>query len=229
LHGLDPATGKTVWKVEQKECFGSPVRITLDGIEAAAMPKGDIVRANDGKKLAVGASKNYYQSAVVHGDTIYSMRHDAFSDEDGSELMTAVKVQKAAGGEYEYETDKLWETKIPSGYASPLYFDGLLYNSKNNVGLIAFDAATGKSVFTKRFNGLGENYPSMAQAGGMLFISGQSGKTFVGQAGRKFQELAANPLCEEGDQLVGAPFFEGECIYFRTHQFLFCFGRPPTK
>ena len=79
MHGLDPATGKTVWKAKHKECYGSPVRVQVGDTEAAVMPKGDVFRASHGKKLASQASTNYYQSAVVQGDIVYSMRHDAFS------------------------------------------------------------------------------------------------------------------------------------------------------
>jgi len=223
LHGLDPADGKTAWKIKHKECYGSPVRAQVGGTEVVVMPKGDVFRATDGMKLASQAAVNYYQSAVVQGDVVYSMRDDCFSDEDGSPKAMAVRLKPAPDGTI--ITEKLWETTARSGFSSPLCADGLLYNSKNKIGVVAFDASTGRTVWTARLNmGDAENYPCITRAGPYLYVPDQRGRTSVLQAGRGYKEVAFNQLCDQGDQMIGAPLFVGDRMYVRTHKFLFCIG-----
>jgi len=223
LHGLDPANGRIVWRTAHKECYGSPVRARVGDTEAAVMPKGDIFRASDGKKLASRASTNYYQSALVHGDVVYSMRSDSFSDEDGSPRMMAVRLKPAPDGGI--TTEKLWETKEPSGFSSPVCADGLLYNSVNKVGLSVFEAATGQVVYSRKLSfGNVENFCSITRAGPYLYIPDQSGRTWVVQLGREYKEVGLNQLCDKGDQMIGAPLFVGNRLYIRTHRFLFCKG-----
>jgi outer membrane protein assembly factor BamB len=221
--GLDPATGKTAWSADYKECYGSPVRMTLGDTDLVVLPRGDIFRASDGKKLASGAAVNVYQSSVVQGDVVYSMRDDPFSEEDASSRMMAVRLKPAPEGGL--VTEKLWESTAKSGYSSPLCSEGLLYTSKNKIGVVAFDAATGAQVYAARLNhGGGENYPCIARAGAYLYVPSQNGKIAVLQPGREFKQLAMNDLSSPGDQLVGPLFFSGKRLYVRTHKFLYCIG-----
>jgi outer membrane protein assembly factor BamB len=221
--GLDPADGRTVWSADYKECYGSPVRMKLGDTELVILPRGDIFRAADGKKLASGAGVNVYQSSVVQGDVVYSMRDDPFSEEDGSAKMMAVRLKFSPEGGL--VTEKLWESAAKSGYSSPVCSDGLIYTSKNKVGVMALDAATGAQVYAARLNwGGGENYPCVARAGPYLYVPSQNGRIVVLQPGREFKELAMNDLTGPGDQLVGPLFFSGRRLYVRTHKFLYCIG-----
>lgn len=228
LHGLDPATGKTIWASQQKERYGSPVRATIGGVEYAVLTGGDVIRAHDGVKSATNAALNIYQSAVVHRDVVYSMRDDAFSTQDeASAAMMAVRLKPAADGTL--ATEKLWETKEKSGYSSPLYADGVLYNSRNKTGLLAFDAATGALLYEQKFSEMGskesfggENFPCLARAGKHLFVPLQTGRIFVVELGRQCWEVAVNSVCAGDDQLVAAPFFHRDRLYLRTHNFVFC-------
>jgi len=218
VHGIDPATGATVWKMPHKECYGSPVRARIGDAEVVVLPKGTVFRASDGGKLADQASTNYYQSAIVHGDRVFSMRNDNFSDEDAAARMMATRLAPSGA-------TKLWDTKEPSGYSSPLFLDGLLYVSVNKHGLVVIDADTGQKVYSKKFPGeIAENYPCIAHAGAYVFIPTQNGRTWVIKPGRDYQEVAVNQVCEAGDQMVGAPFFSGSRLYLRTHRFLVCIG-----
>lgn len=223
LHALDPATGKTAWTAPHKDCYGSPVRVTVGDTEAVVMPKGNVYRATDGKKLATGAAVNYYQSATAEGDVVYSMRDDAFTDDkDGSAKMLAVKLITKDDGTLTVQ--KLWETAKPSGYGSPLSLDGVLYASRSKLGLSTFNAKSGAGLTTERVKTGGENYPSVAACGGHLYVPFQDGKVGVMKAGREPELVATNDLGLQDDQLVGGPFFAGNRLYLRTHKFLFCIG-----
>lgn len=230
LHGLDSATGKTVWKVKQKERYGSPVRATIAAIEYAVLTGGDVIRASDGMKAATNAALNIYQSAVVAGDVVYSMRDDAFSTQDnGSPGMMAVRLKPGADGNL--TTEKSWETKEKNGYSSPLFADGVLYNSRNKSGLTAIDATTGAVLYDQKFSDIGnkdsfgaENFPCLARAGKYLIVPFQAGRISVVELGCEYKEVAVNRICEQHDQVVAAPFFHGNRLYLRTHKFLFCIG-----
>jgi hypothetical protein len=52
----------------------------------------------------------------------------------------------------------------------------------------------------------------------------RGGQIRVIKAGRAYQEVAVNSLCEQGDQMVGAPPFIGNRICIGTHKVLWCIG-----
>ena len=121
------------------------------------------------------------------------------------------------------------ETKEPSGFSSPLFADGVLYNSRNKFGLTAIDPATGAVLYNQPFNEPGdkasfgsENYPCLARAGKYLIVPMQTGRITVVELGREYKEVAVNRICEQHDQIVAAPFFHGNRLYLRTHKFVFC-------
>lgn len=158
------------------------------------------------------------------------MRDDAFSTQDeASPAMMAVRLKPGADGTLTIE--KLWETKEPSGFSSPLFADGVLCNSRNKYGLTAIDAATGAVLYKRKFSDFGnkegfgaENYPCLARAGKYLNVPMQTGCLSVNELGREYKEVSVNRICEQHDQIVAAPFFHGNRLYLRTHQFVLCIG-----
>jgi Protein of unknown function (DUF1592)/Protein of unknown function (DUF1588)/Protein of unknown function (DUF1595) len=176
------------------------VRTKIGADEVVVMPKGDVFRAPDGKTLASGAAVNDYPSAVVSGDVVYSMRDDAFSDEDGSAKVRAVRLTAKGGA---VAVQKLWEANKPSGYGSPLVFGDVLDTSRGKLGLLAFDAKSGKALSTERVKTGAENYPGVVAAGGYVFAAFQDGRVGVAVAGREPKVLRTNELDLKDDQLVG--------------------------
>jgi len=246
LQGLDTASGKTAWKVDHDEYFGSPVRAEVGGTELVVMPMGNVYRASDGKLLGKGAAINSQLTASVHGDTVYSAWDESFSSVKGPKLppganylVMAVRLKATADGTI--ATEKLWETtERPGGYSSPVYHNGLIYNtcsrktdSGDKLHLVAFDATAGKLVYAHKL-GVGSwqnagNYPCTTHAGPYIYAPLDDGKMFVIKPGREYQEVAFNDLSkgglwQGGDQMVGAPLFVGNRIYVRTRNFLFCIG-----
>ena len=248
LHGLDLASGKTVWKVEQEEYYGSPVRAELGGTELVVVPMGNVYRASDGKLLAKGAAINSQLTASVHGDVVYSAWDESFNDKKGpklpagaSHLSMAVRLKANADGTI--ATEKLWETtERPGNYSSPLYHDGLIYNKcntteANKYHVVVFDAATGQVVYRsppRAVNKGTDPHPCITLAGPYIYGPFDSGQMWVFKPGREFQEVATNTLAKGGlgasltqedhDQMTSPPFFLGSRMYIRTHKFLWCIG-----
>jgi hypothetical protein len=248
LHGLDPASGKTVWKVEQEEYYGSSVRAELGGTELVVVPMGNVYRASDGKLLAKGAAINSQLTASVHGDVVYSAWDESFNDKKGpklpagaSHLSMAVRLKANADGTI--ATEKLWETtERPGNYSSPLYHDGLIYNKcntteANKYHVVVFDAATGQVVYRsppRAVNKGTDPHPCITLAGPYIYGPFDSGQMWVFKPGREFQEVATNTLAKGGlgasltqedhDQMTSAPLFVGSRMYIRTHKFPWCIG-----
>ena len=247
LHGLDPASGKTVWKMDQQEYYGSPVRADVGGAELVVVPMGNVYRASDGKLLGTGAAINSQLTASVHGDTVYSAWDESFNDKKGPKLppgtnFLSMAVRLRAHADGTIATEKLWEqTARPGGYSSPIYYDGLIHNKvggeKNTFHVIAFDAATGQVVYKSPPRAVVKGtdpHPSITQAGPYIYGGFDSGQMWVFKPGREFQEVAFNTLAKGGlgasltqedhDQMTSPPFFVGNRMYIRTHKFLWCIG-----
>jgi hypothetical protein len=248
LYGLDPATGKAAWEVEQKERNGSPVRAMVGGMELVVMPYGNVYRASDGKRVAQEATCNGQLTAVVHGDVVYSSWDESFSGEGppkflakkGPYRMMAARLKPDKDGMI--ATERLWETEErPSSYSSPVYHDGLIYNKvdagKNQFQVVAFDASTGQVVYksTPRAVNKGTDpHPCITLAGPYIYGGFDSGQMWVFKPGREFQEVAFNTLAKGGlgahlgqedhDQMTSPPFFIGTRMYIRSHKFLWCIG-----
>jgi outer membrane protein assembly factor BamB len=247
LHGLDPASGKMVWKMEQEEYYGSPVRAELGGTELVVVPMGNVYRASDGKLLGKGAAINSQLTASVHGDTVYSAWDESFNDKKGPKLppgtnylTVAVRLKPNADGTI--ATEKLWEqTARPGGYSSPIYLDGLIYNKVDAGGhkfqVVALDAATGQVVCKsppRAVNRGTDPHPCITHAGPYIYGGFDSGQMWVFKPGREFQEVATNTLAKGGlgasltqedhDQMTSPPFFVGSRMYLRTHRLLWCIG-----
>jgi len=237
LHGLDPANGKTAWKMEQHEYYGSPVRANVGGTELVVLPMGNVYRASDGKLLGNGAAINSQLTASAHGDIVYSAWDESFNDKKGPKLLAgtnflSMAVRLKANADGTIATERLWEqTTRPGGYSSPIYYDGLIYN-KVDAGdkkfqVVALDAATGQVVYKsppRAVNKGTDPHPCITKAGPCIYGGFDSGQMWVFKPGREFQEVAMNTLLEKGDQMNGAPFFVGSRMYIRTHKFLWCIG-----
>jgi outer membrane protein assembly factor BamB len=247
LQGLDTASGKTVWKVEHEEYFGSPVRAEVGGIELVVVPMGNVYRASDGKLLGKEAAINSQLTASVHGDIVYSAWDESFNNKKGPKLppgtnYLSMAVRLKANADGMITTEKLWEqTARPGGYSSPLYHDGLIYNKcdagDHKFQVVAFDAATGQVIYRsppRAVNKGTDPHPCITRAGPYIYGPFDSGQMWVFKPGREFQEVATNTLAKGGlgasltqedhDQMTSAPFFVGSRMYIRSHKFLWCIG-----
>jgi len=100
--------------------------------------------------------------------------------------------------------------------------DGVVYDITQANHRSAIDARTGRIVAEKDLPlGKGKPYPSIAQAGGLLFVSSDNGTTLVMRPGRDFQVVTTNSL---GETFRSSPVFEQGRMYVRGYKHLFCIG-----
>jgi len=212
LIGLDPATGKELWRVPSAVKFGSPVVVEIGDTDVVITPSGDVFRAADGVALATGIGQLEYATPVVQEGIIYFIEKKATA------------VQLPANLDEPFASTQLWQAHVEGSrhYASSLIHDGLVYAISREESFSVLDAATGEIVYEHQFD-LGEGgnsaYPSITLAGDKLFVSAQSGATAVLQPGRTFRELARNKVEGFRSSLVS----EGTRMYVRAFDYLYCF------
>jgi outer membrane protein assembly factor BamB len=212
LIGLDPATGKELWRVPSAVKFGSPVVVEIGDTDVVITPSGDVFRAADGVALAIGIGHLEYATPVVQEGIIYFIEKKATA------------VQLPANLDEPFASTQLWQAHVEGSrlYASSLIHDGLVYAISREESFSVLDAVTGEIVYEHQFD-LGEGgnsaYPSITLAGDKLFVSAQSGATAVLQPGRTFRELARNKVEGFRSSLVS----EGTRMYVRAFDYLYCF------
>ncbi len=210
LTGLDPETGETVWTVTSKRRFGAPVALRTGGEDVVVTAHGEAVRAADGLVLARDLGSLEYGAPLVRADVVYF-------------IVNQGRAVRLTGGEGGVET--LWTTEPHRDryYASPVYAQGLLFAITRRQLLSAIDAATGEVVYAEDLRLGGTAYPSIAYAGGYLFISSDNGKTMVVEPGREFKPVGTNQL----DPFRSTPLFLGDRIYIRALEHLYCITEVP--
>lgn len=219
---LDPATGKELWRTPAQPKWGTSTVVELDGAEVIITPSGSFIRASDGKQLArTDKAKAEYSQPIVHAGVVYFIS-------DGSS--TARAVELPASADEPFTLTNVWTQNLPNTsrrhYGSAVIHDGLIYTIARNETYHVLDAKTGRVIteVEKLLGGGGTNsaYPSIALAGGKVFVSSQAGKTVVIEPGRTHKVLATNSL----DPFRSSPVFVGNRVYIRTMKHLYCIGSP---
>lgn len=109
-----------------------------------------------------------------------------------------------------------WSAAQAGAYMStPLLYGDLLYVTRWQGILLAFDAKTGERVYQQRL-GEGGAFTSSTVAGdGKLYIANEDGDVFVVKAGRTFEQLAKNTV---GELMFATPAISEGVIFFRTNR-----------
>jgi hypothetical protein len=222
LHALDPKTGRIAWEAQKaEESYGTPAIATIGNQAVAITPNGDVVRVSDGAIIAKDVGRASCTSPVVQGTTVVFV--DAYT--------TAVRLPDEMGDSVDVK--ELWLAELSGEfYASPVWHDGLVYAVSCLPSYYVLDTATGDMVLEKTpmdlppagSGGDGSTfvYPSVALAGGSLFISNNRGNTFVLEPGREYREKSRNDLPNGSG---GSVAFTGGRIYARDGDHLYCIGK----
>jgi outer membrane protein assembly factor BamB len=117
-------------------------------------------------------------------------------------------------------THVAWRMPTGASYVSSIvHYDGLLYMT-NDVGVLTCaDARSGERVWQLRLEGL--FFASPVAADGKIYLTSQTGDTFIVRAGRAPQLVATNDL---GERLVASPAISSGRLYVRSDGGLFAIG-----
>lgn len=213
---LDPRTGEEVWRAASDPRWGSPVVARVGGTDVVLTPAGDVFRADDGTRVASEIGSLQYATPLVQDGVVYFVEKRA----------TAVRLPAKLDAPFE----TVWEARLQGSrhYASPVVHEGLLYAISREQQFAILDAATGEVLHQSRLeldDKTNSAYPSLAVAGGKIFVGAENGTTVVLRPGRTYDEIARSSV--EGYR--SSPVFAGKRMYLRAFENLYCFESRAAK
>jgi outer membrane protein assembly factor BamB len=211
---LEKETGKERWRIARPglRSYCPPLIVEADGRTQMVLSGGKSVASYDpdtGKKLWLqhGPTEQFV-AGLVYADGLFFLtcgfpeRHLMAIRPDGSVA---------------------WHHKgVPAGYVpSPIAHSDYFYVVSDEGMAGCFEARTGKRMWLHR---LGAHHSSSpVSAGDYLYFPADDGTTYVLRAGPTFDVVAQNDLNE---QFSASPAISRGQIFLRTHENLYCIGRP---
>jgi outer membrane protein assembly factor BamB len=105
---------------------------------------------------------------------------------------------------------------------TPLVYDGLLYNCRDNGVLSVYDAKTGERKYQQRLaDGKTGFTASPVAAGGKIYFTGEDGDIYVIKAGPTFELISKNTM---GEVCMATPAISQGVLFFRTRGHLVAIG-----
>ena len=234
----DLESGKEKWKwAGNGPAYGSPVLMTVDGVQAIITPTADKMVAlgvADGKLLwEIPYTQGRYNAAtpIVSGKTlIYAGPNKG---------TTAVKIAKQGA---DLGSEALWANPDNSvQFNTPVVRDGLVYGISGLNSLFCVNADDGVTVWTaplgmkspdeskkaeepkkeedtgkgrRRGRGMGrDGYGSVVDAGSILVALTPSGEMTVFEPGKEFKQLATYKVASEGTYAY--PVLSGKRLFIK--------------
>jgi outer membrane protein assembly factor BamB len=226
IAAYDAKTGKQVWRTDRDEIstWGTPTLFSAGGRDQI-ITNGPTIRAYDAEtgKLVwkLGPNSEVTVGTPVVGDglvyitggyppvrPIYAVKPTANGD---------ITLPKEATSSEAIAWSNTAGTYIPT----PIYYGGILYTCGNEGILTAYDAKTGERIYRQRVGGGGSFSASPIAADGRLYFSNEDGDVIVVRAGRKYEELAKNPMKEV---IMSTPAISDGVIIIRTLGHVFGIG-----
>jgi len=213
LYALNAETGDQLWRAPARQRWGTPIHARAGEVDLVVSPGGEIVRLSNGQVIATNVSDLSYCAPIVDGGIVYFIQHGG----------KAIKLTTAGDGSVRAEAR--WETKPAKEryYASPLLHDGLIYAINQKAVFSVIDAKTGEVIHQRELD-LGKRstvYSSVTLGGRWLYVTGENGVTLVLEPGREPKQVARNEL----ERWRSSPVFDGERMYVRTRDRLYCIGK----
>jgi outer membrane protein assembly factor BamB len=228
---IDPATGKTLWKVERPtaaiqeapDAYTTPAVARPGGKVEIVVTGGDVITGHDpatGKELWRAGGLNpdndpWYRIVasplVVGGDLVVAPTR--------VRPMLAVR----AGGRGDVTgTHRVWSFAGGPDVPTPAT-DGTHVYVVSDKGIMAcLEARTGKELYVGQRLPPGTYSASPLLADGKVYATNEDGLTTVVKAGPAFEILAQNAL---DDYVLSSPAVAGGQIFLRTTHHLFSIGR----
>lgn len=218
---LDKRTGDEIWRKDRDEItsWSTPLIVEHGGQKQAIVNATGRVRSYDlsnGEILweASGMTVNVIPTPV-HVDGLVLVT----SGFRGNALL-AIRLEGATGDITDTESI-VWSLDKDTPYTpSPLLYDGQIYFTKTNDGILSsFNALTGEKYFGPvRLDKVANIYASPVGAAGRVYIAGRDGATMVIENGPEFKVLEINEL---DDGFDASPALVDKEIYLRGKSHLY--------
>ena len=250
MHGLEAATGKTAWKVPDAGSIASLIPVRIADTDAVTVHSGVIYRASDGKQLwknpqfKHGKGGGWGAPLFLDGRLyiiwlgVSSVTVADFSDVKDQPWKPKMRYLEISTNHRRPNGE--WLDR--SSPASPLVHDGLYYGLDEYGVLYAVDLETGKTLYRQEtgfdelhhYNAIGVA-ASPTLIGKNIVVMDNQGSALVFQPGRTFKKVAMNrietalrrdwPIPPQETLSNGPPVADGDRLYIRGEQYLYCIGR----
>jgi outer membrane protein assembly factor BamB len=220
--GLDRQTGKIVWKHDRPELpnYPSPTVLEVAGKPQLLMTGCHLVTSLNpltGKVLweIPGSTTECVTSPVTNGTLIYSS--GGYPD------------NHVAGIKADGSGEVVWQIGTRVYVPSMLIKNNRLHGVNDTGIAYCWDGSTGDELWKGRLQGAITSSPVLV--GDLIFVTNESGETFVYKAQADELEIVArNQL---GDECFATPTFSGKHIYTRVghrqdgnrQEYLYCLGK----
>ncbi len=218
---LDKATGQDKWRVARDEgsTWNTPLIVEHKGVTQVIVNGTKRTRSYDftsGELIweCGGQASNPVPSPVAANGIVYCMT--------GYRGYALKAIPLDAKGDITDTDQVLWERNSGTPYVpSPLLYDGLLYFTRSNNGILTcVKADTGEEVFAnERLGDVRNMYASITYADGKVYLTSREGNTVVIRHGPTLEILATNEL---GEGIDASPVFVGQELFLRSAQHLYC-------
>ena len=237
LHALDKRTGAKKWSTPLAEVdpperydgfagqrnaklgtFSTPLVIRAADRDEIILPVVNKLRAfapDDGKELwsADGLNPLVYGSPTLGEGVLVSC----------AGFFGSVIYLKPGGAGDVTAKRLFYERKMKKHtIGSPIVKDGHVYLCVTDGFMHCYELATGKLLWEERLpatGASGQTWGSAVLAGDLLYVTNQSGDTFILRAAPKFEVIATNPL---GELSNSTPALSDGEIFVRSHGALYC-------
>lgn len=223
LVALDRATGLEKWRARGiRESWNTPVLVKApngkDELVVAIFGKVLGFDPQSGKQLwSCNTDISWYMvpSVVAHEGVVYCI---------GGRTGGALAVRAGGSGDVT-STHRLWVGKKGSNVSSPIFHDGHLYWTHEQLSIAyCADAKTGRLVYEERLPRGGQFYPSAVFGDGKLYYTSRTGQTFVVAARPQFELLSVNDL-NDRSLFHASPAIADGRLYIRSDRQLYCIGK----
>jgi outer membrane protein assembly factor BamB len=220
LLSLDPASGKTKWRVERGQdinSYSTPLAVrTGDGTELIVNSSEGLSghNASTGQLLWHIQEPNRFPipMPLVHEGTIYASR--------GYRSGPYMAIRPGGKGDVS-RSHVVWRVDTGAPYVSSLiHYNGLLYMAGDVGVLSAIDAKSGQRVWQERTGGVFTASPVAAD--GKIYLLSEDGQTIVLAAGSQPRVLARNRL--NARQLASPAIAQGR-LFIRTDDAVIAVGK----
>ncbi|MEE2990380.1 MAG: PQQ-binding-like beta-propeller repeat protein [Planctomycetota bacterium] len=225
------ADGSQIWRVDRDEApsWGSPT--IYDGPEGRQLLTTGSGYARAYDPLTGNEIWRLGGHSAITVPTPFVAQGLAFLVDGYRPFQPIYAVRLSARGDISLKTGQTSNEHVAWSYdrggsylPSPLVYRGFLYICSNSGILGCYQAETGRLVYRKRFARGGDNSftgcPVVAD--GRLYMTAETGMTYVVRTGPEFELLEMNPL---GEYVLSTPAIAGGRILFRTHRHVIAVGR----
>ena len=216
---FDKASGSKVWQRERPNSMGwsNPVILKIAGRDELIFNGSHEIVSYDpltGEEFwkQPGTSIESIPMVSVGGGLLYSA-----SGRNGP----IFALRPGSGGSAARQPELVWQLEHGGPHVpSPAYHDGRLYLISDTGIAMCLNAATGETLWQKRFRGRFSSSPLLV--GDKLLMTSEEGTTYVVKSDRQFDLLGENSL---GETIYTTPAAIGGRLFLRSTTGLICVGK----